>query len=65
MEVLVATEFKRSLSSVTSVDVGDEHALRELVDSAERDQWLGSSIIAVRNRRPSAPRLIQEQTSWI
>jgi hypothetical protein len=59
LEGILADEFDRSLSSVTSLDAGDEHAISELVEIAEREQRLGALIIAVRNKRPSAPRMLQ------
>jgi hypothetical protein len=59
IEELVAHEFDRSLSSLTSLDEGDEHALTTLVELAEREQWIAPFVVAVRNRRPDAPRLMQ------
>jgi hypothetical protein len=59
LEGLVADEFDRSLSSFTSLDEGDEHTMTTLVEMAEQQQWLSGLVIAVRNRRPGAPRLLQ------
>lgn len=59
LEVILAEEFDRSASSVTSMDVGQEYAVENVVRTAERKYWLAELIIAVRNWFPSAPRMLQ------
>jgi AAA ATPase domain len=58
LEQILADEFDRSLSSLTTLEPGYEHAVTTLVDNAD-EEWIGALLIAARNRRPDAFRLMQ------
>jgi hypothetical protein len=59
LEAILAEEFDRSASSLTSLDVDQEYAVEALVRTAEREDWLVGLIIAIRNWFSSAPRMLQ------